>query len=116
MVAMKKKTIKIPIYHGELILIQCKDLKKIEQRYKMNDLKMYDAISFKNHTKSGYSRYVIACTNSSSSKSIVHECIHILNYIFMDRSYRPAMDNDEPQAYLMGWIYSECRKHFKIKW
>ena len=113
---MKKKIVKIPIYHGELILIQVKDLKEVEEKYEMNNFKMYDAVSFRNFTKRGYSRYVIACKFNSSSKSIVHECLHVTNYIFNDRAYFPRLDNDESQAYLIGWIFGECRNYFKIKW
>lgn len=112
---MKSKTIKIPIYFGEIILLQMENLKDIEKKYNMIDLHKYDAIAFPHPTKRGYSRYVIACRKPIGIKAIVHECCHTANYILSDRNIKYSAGNDEQQAYLLGWIVGECLRFLKIK-
>lgn len=35
---------------------------------------------------------------------IAHEALHLMNLIFSDINSRVDQSNDEPQAYLLGWI------------
>ena len=44
---------------------------------------------------------------------IVHEAIHISNYIALERDIDPDFENDEPIAYLAEWITDEVYKFIK---
>jgi hypothetical protein len=44
--------------------------------------------------------------------TIGHEIIHIKNYIFNQIGARIDTENDEAEAYLVGWITGECFKFF----
>lgn len=109
-----KKVFKIPLYFGELILIQEKDLSKIIKEYDLVDVADYNGLAFEAPVNN-YARYVLAVNNNVTPKIIAHESLHIVNFICKHRGIYHDTNNDEPQAYLLGWIVEKCHKHFKIK-
>ncbi|MCK5605285.1 hypothetical protein KAR91_25560 [Candidatus Pacearchaeota archaeon] len=112
---MRKKTIKIPLYHGEIIIIQTDDLSKIEKEYKTESLHYCDAVVFRNFKPNGYSKYVIAFDSKVDPSIIAHESLHLTGYIFHDMKAYFDIENDEPQCYLLEWIVDECHKFLKLK-
>lgn len=49
--------------------------------------------------------------------TIGHEVVHMVNGIFKSRGIELSLDNDEPQAYLTGWVtetvYNTIKKYMK---
>lgn len=43
---------------------------------------------------------------------IAHECVHIKNIIFRNKGIKPDIANDEPEAYLVGFLFKEIEKLF----
>jgi len=110
---MRKKKIKIPLYHGEIIIIQTDDLSKVEKEYKTQSLHYCDACAFRYFKNNGYSRYIIAFSNKLDPGTIAHEALHLTGYIFYDMSANFDMVNDEPQCYLLEWVVDQCHKFLK---
>ena len=104
---MIKKTINIPIYQCKLTIILDKDLSYITKKYKTIDLSNYGAITMRVPNK--YNEYIVAFEYSEGS-IIAHEVAHLVNYIFKDRGVELDLNNDEPQAYLTGWLFKEIDK------
>lgn len=102
---MKKKTINIPIYNGRLTLILDKDLSYIEKTYKTKSLDDYGAVTLKNLSE--YRHYVIAFTDAEHLSNIVHEIIHLKNYIYLDCGVELDRINDESEAYFCGWLFDQ---------
>lgn len=54
---------------------------------------------------------------SLSINTLAHECTHLTNFIFHSRGIQLSVKNDEPQAYLTGWItetvYNVIKKYLK---
>ena len=101
---MKIKTIKIPIYQCKLTIILDKDLSYVEKKYNTKSLKNYGAVTMiKPNT---FSEYIVAFEYSTGS-IIAHEVVHLVNYIFQDRNVELDRFNDEPQAYLTGWLFKQ---------
>lgn len=48
--------------------------------------------------------------NSECPSCIIHEIVHIKNIIFDIIHYIPNSDNDEPEAYLVQYLYKEIFK------
>ncbi len=113
---MRTKTKKIPLYHADLIIVQDDDAQKILDKYNIRfNIHGFGAATFRSHTKSGYDRYVIAFNNEDISASLIaHEAFHVVTYLFEDKQIRIENNNDEPAAYLLGWIVGECHKFLKI--
>jgi hypothetical protein len=115
---MKIVKVDIPIYFGRLDVVVSKNfnaaLKKFKEQFdpKFN-ANQYDAFVFKIMSKKGYSRYVVFVKPNSSPKVIAHESVHIVNLIFDDTKIQIDIHNDEPQAYLTGWVTGEIYKALK---
>lgn len=112
---MIKKKIEIPLYHAELIIIQTKDLQKIEKKYNLQSVFGFTALAFRNHKKNGYTRYVMAFQGKCDTGIIAHESLHTLYYIFEDAKIDFQFGNEEPSCYLLEWIVKECYKFLKVK-
>ena len=113
---MRKKKIEIPLYFGDLIIIQTNDIQKINKKYNLGLSKsiFIEAVVFVNPKKSGWSRYYMVFGEVISSRTIAHESNHAVNRIFLDRSIDLDHENDDPQCYLLGWIVAECHKFLKV--
>lgn len=107
---MKLKRINIPIYHGKLVMVQTDDWKEINTKYGFNIDNGFDAITFKLNNKKGVAEYYAVFHHNPAPKIIAHETVHIVNQIYIDRQMKLDPDNDEPQAYLTGWIVGEIHK------
>jgi hypothetical protein len=108
---------KIPIYFGELHVFICNDSKLVNDKYKLNIPEYmfgaFEAICHQFHKKNGYLRYYIIIRENVTPKIIAHESVHLTNFIFKDRGINLDLDNDEPQAYLHGWIFESIYKLIK---
>jgi len=117
---MRKIKIKIPIYFGDLIIIQTKNSKEIEKlkkKYNLNVSNHFEAFVFNNYKKNGYSQYIMVFEIKTNPRIIAHESFHTVRYIFEDRKMNfETNGNDEAQCYLLGWIVSECHKFLKINY
>lgn len=107
---MKSKTVDIPIYFGKLIIIKTDDFKEVDRVYKTKAKnKLYDAIVFKT-IKEGHHVVAIKVVDWSV---IAHETVHLVNNIFLECGIQLDRVNDEPQAYLTGWIINEIDNFLK---
>lgn len=68
-----------------------------------NDLKFYQAFTFR-ADRADEVGYFAMLQPDASADTVAHESVHIVNKIFNDRGIRLDSHNDEPQAYLTGWV------------
>jgi len=108
---MLKKTIKIPIYYGKLTMILDKDLSFIEKKYKTRSLEDFGAVTLK--SENDYRHYIVTFTDADHLSNIAHEIVHIKNYIYLDCAMELDRYNDEPEAYLIGWLFNEIYNFLK---
>lgn len=102
---MHKKVIDIPIYCCKLTVILEKDLNKVAKMYKLKeDLTGFGAFTFKDESK--YRQYVVALETDWRA-NVAHELVHVVNHIYIDCAMKLDPHNDEPQAYLMGWLFDQ---------
>ncbi len=109
---MLKKTLEIPIYYGKLTIVLDKDLSYIERNFKTKSLSDFGAVTLKHPNK--YRHYIVAFTDSKHLSNIAHEIIHLKNHIYLDCAMEIDRYNDEPEAYLVGWLFDEIY-NFLIK-
>lgn len=100
---MKTHTIKIPIYHGYIHISIKNKLGKNCSGYVERD----------NNQNCVY--WLVLKKSSLSHGLIVHEIVHLVNLIFIDRGIKLDLNNDEAQAYLTEWITTSLYKFFKDK-
>lgn len=104
----KRKKIQIPLYFGEITLIQSKDLRPLEKEYNLEPI--FDCVAFcwSYEDNDGYKRYLLAFEESITPSIVAHEACHLVNRIFKDVGIELDLENDENQCYLLGWIVNEC--------
>lgn len=51
--------------------------------------------------------YLMLIHPSSTPGDISHEVLHIINMLFRDKNIKWLYSNDEPAAYLMGWLVEQ---------
>ena len=108
---MRTKVIDIPIYVCKLTVIVAKDISLIAKKYKLTeDVTNFGAFTFKDKTK--YRHYVMVLEDGWRS-NVVHELVHVVNHIYLDCAMKLDRHNDEPQAYLMGWLFEEIDNFLK---
>jgi len=107
---MRKRTLKLPIYTGELIIILDNNLSYVQNKYKTKDLSGYGAVTIKDENKNR--SYVVAFEGLHCGL-IAHEVVHLVNYIFLDCGQELDRVNDEAQAYLTGWLFEEIYNFIK---
>jgi hypothetical protein len=109
---MRKTTIDIPIYQCKLTIILDKDLSYIEKKYGTKSLSDYGAVTMRVPDK--FSEYIMAFVDNEGS-IIAHEITHLKNYIYLDCSMELDRCNDEPEAYLTGWLFKQIETFLKTK-
>lgn len=107
---MKQIIIDIPIYQCKLNIFLDKDLSYIEKKYKTKCLSDYGAITMRVPNK--FSEYVMAFEYSDGT-IIAHEIVHLKNYIYQDKGIELDRFNDEPEAYLTGWLFKQIETFLK---
>ena len=107
---MKKTTIDIPIYQCKLTIILDKDLSYVEKKYRTKSLSDYGAITMRVPDK--FSEYVMAFEYNEGT-IIAHEIVHLKNYIYEDCAIELDRFNDEPEAYLTGWLFKQIETFLK---
>lgn len=95
---MIKETIKIPLYFQKLQIVVQKKLIK-------DDYESY--VLFKKN------KMVLHIKPGASPGVVAHEAVHIANYVFSECHITPDLINDEPQAYLIGWIVDRISEVIK---
>jgi hypothetical protein len=102
---MQKKKIRIPIYQFSLTMILDKDLSYVEKTYATMPLGEFGAVSLR--VPFQYRSYVVAFTDKNHLSNIAHEVVHLKNMIYNDICAKLDTDNDEPEAYLTGYLFDE---------
>ena len=110
---MRTKRKKIPLYTGKLIIIQLEEKESMDDITKMYNID-FDMSGFNGMAFRDNRNYIIAFSEEANSSIIAHESLHAVSYIFQDHVMRMDCENDEPIAYLLEWIVSECHKFLNV--
>lgn len=97
----------IPIFFGFLRVVICSDLAIAAKRVNYDpgrDVSKYDAFTYPDHTKKGFTRYTVYIKPKVTPGTIAHEAVHLVNYMHIDRGMHLDTQNDEAQAYITGWV------------
>ena len=99
------REVPIPIYFGTLVIIFTDELERLNLVYKTNIKEDdYDAVVFLDKPDSDK---VIVAIKKKEWSIIAHETVHVVNAIFLNCNIQLDRNNDEPQAYLTGWVINE---------
>lgn len=108
-----KKSIKIPIYRGRLILVATDDLSLCVKKYDYFD-EDHEIFAHSILDNNGFENLYYLFTNPKHEMwdkrkigVIAHESVHIASYIFNCVGAKYDIDNPEPFTYLVEWVANE---------
>lgn len=110
---MKSKRVEIPIYFGSLVMYKSNKWKKIEKKYNLDSTQGFLAFAFSVQQKNRASQYVVCLPKKCDASVLAHEALHITNLILKERGVYVSLEEDEAQAYLLGWVIKELNKFLK---
>jgi len=113
---MKIYKYEIPLYYGELKVVITNDFKKA-----LTKLKIKFNPTFKPNS---YGAFVVPedtdiitvfVKPKTTARIISHESVHIVNWVFKKCYINLDLENDEPQAYLTGWVVDKIHESLDKK-
>lgn len=116
---MRQEEIKIPLYGGEMVMVQCENWETLKLVYK-SDLEKYsnqpdeqhDGYVFEAALPGGGCQYVVAFKCVPKGSVIAHECVHLVNAVYANCLIPLDIYNDEHQAYLLEWFFDQIDTFF----
>lgn len=114
------KQFHIPIYHGLLVIAQGDDFEKICKKLKINweDVQLGETAGAATILveEDGAIDFFMIFRKEVDWREIAHESLHFVNNLFDSRGVKLDPKNDEPQAYMLGWVLTRCSETLrKIK-
>lgn len=68
-----------------------------------------------NPTRKGYTYYLMWLPKGTDAATVVHECIHVKNFIFLHCGVKPDPDNDEHEAYFVSYLFFQVWEAMRRK-
>ncbi|WP_028376013.1 hypothetical protein [Leeuwenhoekiella sp. MAR_2009_132] len=110
---MVSKKFKTPLYGNQFTVILFKEEKEIYDNIKgfshNRSLNDYDGCVFTSNGDT-YLALNISRKGFPTPGIIAHEAKHLVNSIFIDIGHELCRYNDEPEAYLLGWIVNRIHE------
>lgn len=109
---MRIKQFHIPVYHGSLIVAQGNDFEAICKKLDVNwdDVQLGETTGAATITveEDGILDFFMLFRMGADWREVAHESLHFVNRLFANRGVILDPENDEPQAYMLGWALSRC--------
>ena len=120
---MKSKSLNVPLYGTRLHIVVTEDFKQDrEEINKKFHQKFEESDTFLGFTERRQGHCVVILNKGRHKQiyktkwqeelidTLTHETAHTVNFIFNDKGIKLDSYNDEPQAYLTGWVSKELYK------
>ena len=108
---MRVETVEIPIYYGNLIIIISNNYKEVAAKYDLKEnVDNYGAFVWGKRNENGIMEFFVCVDEQVENHLIAHEVVHLVNMIFIEKGIELDRHNDQPQAYLTGWVFREIEK------
>lgn len=95
-------TINVPIYTGVFHIFVYNSREALIEKFP--EEKNTNAWCYKD----GVYNYCMVLHKETLLSSLVHESVHIVNYIFEYHGVKLDTKNDETQAYFTTWVFEQC--------
>ena len=106
---MITKKYKTPLYGTKFTIVIYNSNEEFKQKFKKIEISNFDGAVF-------YEKDELFIVFSAEKKGyptpgiIAHEAKHLVNNIFIEISHDLDRYNDEPEAYLLGWIVNRIHE------
>lgn len=103
---MFRRKLNVPIFDAIVYVGVTENLQDYYAKYgiKDDDNTGYDAVAIQ--VDDSENKYELVFVNTEPHV-IVHECVHLKNYIFKHIGFALSIDNDEIEALFVDWLFKE---------
>jgi len=108
---MKITTIEIPIYELDIVIVIDTSWEVANKKFKLgldeDDLKAHAWTNLHPDYNGRHEVYVLLKPNYLDNNTLLHEIYHLISWIAIAKGFTLDANNDEPQAYLQGYLGSK---------
>lgn len=116
----KESKFNLPIYNANIVYIDTDDNNKLEKEWGIElDYKPHATVLIRDiHEGEMFKRTYFIILNTKSQAGnigmghLAHESFHLSNMILESKGAIATFDNDEPQAYLLQYLFNKGSKFF----
>ena len=110
---MNTKEIKIPIYNKRVVLFKNTTTEEALNYFGLEPRNGFAGGVFYKENDKGIRKYGFVLEADLDYSKMAHESFHLSNYILSHIGAEPSFINDEPQAYLIQYIFNEAIKFYE---
>ena len=112
--AITYEEIKVPVFNAIITICSTPDIENCKNFFKFNlkagtDLVENEAVSI--HI--GQGKYMLVFNEKLSNSYVVHEIIHLVNFLYKDYGIELDINNDENYAYQCKWFFEKIENFIK---
>ena len=105
---MNITTIELPIYNLDIVFIIQDNWEHYNKKFKLNldsdELQAHAVTTVHSEYKEKHELFLLLKPKYLDYNTLCHELMHLVMYICELKGIRPEQDNDEPLAYLQGYL------------
>lgn len=107
-------TVEIALYNVDVVFVIDEDWSLINKKFKLGlteeDLKFYAWTIEHPDYKDKYETWVLLKPSKLDYNTVLHELLHVVNFIALQKGIEVSAENDEALAYLQGYIGEKLLK------
>lgn len=107
---MKVHKHQVPLYFQSMHIVVTENFKESMGKLKLKYNENFNIDDHEAFVTDQNDKIYVFLRSKASMSIIAHEAVHIVNYVFKQAHISLDLDNDEPQAYLMGWVVDKIVK------
>ena len=109
----KYKKISIDLYETTVHCFISNDWRAVEKRSDMPENYLEDKVCDAIVTVSSEGTITVVFKSTVTFGTIAHECLHLSNKILEDVGIYLRLANEEPHAYMIGYLFEQIQKLFE---
>lgn len=96
-----KFTVKVPMYQFSIV-VEVGDVRELAKRWTADDVGNCHGVVI----DTGFDCSPVAIFAEDATAAVVaHECLHLSHKVFKHIGHNPSLDDDEPHAYLLSYLF-----------
>lgn len=111
---MKYRKIEIPIFSSYLLIYETTSWNVINETYCTDFDDGTYSVVFPYTDENHFVQYVVAFKEKPTNAIIAHEVVHLVNLLFKTVGAKLDVNNDEVQAYLTEWFFTQIENLFCV--
>lgn len=106
---IKVKKLPATFFTSDIYVVITDDWEEVNKKFNTNIKSSYGSVAFE-FDEPYHKAYLAFNTKHYKVEYMVHECVHVVNWVLQNAGVKLDPDNDETQAYFTSWLFTEVNK------